>query len=274
MKHLGEIMLIFFLGIIIIFWVIRIIITNKNVKIVLEKSQRIQTLLGLNDTIHFKVLQSRYDNHTICNSKRQLDHLFLDDYLMTLIDSEESYYRNIIDSISYNRYQYETYKSEIAKIKTSASEDYCRSFGFKLSKFLKYEEKVFKRNLICKPQLEVIVNCKATYTSPQGRNHYWKEESYTYIELKRLFDQTIELKKLRETRQYQIKLERSKMTASLRYDILERDNHRCQICGSTVQDGVKLHVDHIVPVSKGGKTIPSNLRTLCDRCNLGKSDKI
>ncbi|MBP3922045.1 MAG: topoisomerase DNA-binding C4 zinc finger domain-containing protein [Ruminiclostridium sp.] len=33
-------------------------------------------------------------------------------------------------------------------------------------------------------------------------------------------------------------------------------------------------MDHIVPVSKGGKSIPSNLRTLCERCNIGKSDKI
>ena len=56
--------------------------------------------------------------------------------------------------------------------------------------------------------------------------------------------------------------------------MLKRDNFQCQICGSSAQDGVKLHVDHIVPVSKGGKTILSNLRTLCDRCNMGKSDKL
>lgn len=63
------------------------------------------------------------------------------------------------------------------------------------------------------------------------------------------------------------------MNASLRYDILKRDGFKCTICGATQADGVKLHVDHIIPISKGGKTIPKNLRTLCDRCNFGKRDK-
>lgn len=70
-----------------------------------------------------------------------------------------------------------------------------------------------------------------------------------------------------------IRQERSKMSASLRYDVLKRDNFRCTICGRRASDGVTLHVDHIKPVSKGGKTEMSNLRTLCDYCNLGKSDK-
>jgi len=68
--------------------------------------------------------------------------------------------------------------------------------------------------------------------------------------------------------------QRRLMTDSMRYDVLSRDGFRCQICGATADDGYKLHVDHILPVSKGGKTEMSNLRTLCERCNMGKSDKI
>ena len=64
--------------------------------------------------------------------------------------------------------------------------------------------------------------------------------------------------------------ERSLMTPSLRYEILRRDGFRCQICGRTQADGVRLHVDHIVPISKGGKTEYDNLRVLCEDCNLGK----
>jgi hypothetical protein len=60
----------------------------------------------------------------------------------------------------------------------------------------------------------------------------------------------------------------------LRYQILSRDRFRCCACGrSPANDaGVKLHVDHIVPWSRGGETTMENLQTLCERCNGGKSD--
>lgn len=58
----------------------------------------------------------------------------------------------------------------------------------------------------------------------------------------------------------------------LRFLILQRDNFRCQYCGATPKDEIKLQIDHIVPISKGGKTIENNLITSCELCNLGKSD--
>lgn len=68
--------------------------------------------------------------------------------------------------------------------------------------------------------------------------------------------------------------QRKLMGAKLRYAVLQRDGFRCQLCGATKGNGVVLHVDHIIPVSKGGLTEMSNLRTLCERCNLGKGDSI
>lgn len=75
-------------------------------------------------------------------------------------------------------------------------------------------------------------------------------------------------------RQRYIAEQRRMLSASMRYDVLRRDKFRCVLCGATAKDGVQLHVDHIRPLSKGGKTEMSNLRTLCDRCNLGKGAKI
>lgn len=72
---------------------------------------------------------------------------------------------------------------------------------------------------------------------------------------------------------YRAKNQRKLMTPALRKQIMERDNYTCQICGKYMPDKVGLHIDHIVPIAKGGKTVPSNLQVLCSRCNGGKGSK-
>lgn len=60
----------------------------------------------------------------------------------------------------------------------------------------------------------------------------------------------------------------------MRFLVMKRDNFKCCMCGaSPAKDpSVELHIDHIVPWSKGGETVMDNLQTLCSKCNLGKSD--
>lgn len=67
--------------------------------------------------------------------------------------------------------------------------------------------------------------------------------------------------------------EHAKVTRAMRYDVLRRDNFHCVRCGRGKEDGVKLHVDHIVPVSRGGKSVMDNLQTLCEDCNCGKGNR-
>lgn len=61
-----------------------------------------------------------------------------------------------------------------------------------------------------------------------------------------------------------------------RYKVLIRDRARCVLCGrSPATDPlVELHIDHIIPWSKGGSNQAENLRVLCKDCNLGKRDDI
>ena len=60
----------------------------------------------------------------------------------------------------------------------------------------------------------------------------------------------------------------------LRWTRLRRDNFSCRKCGSSPakDQSVILHVDHIIPWSKDGETVIENLETLCEKCNLGKSN--
>ena len=54
-----------------------------------------------------------------------------------------------------------------------------------------------------------------------------------------------------------------------RREVLRRDKHTCQYCGSTRQ----LTLDHVIPVSKGGKNSCDNVVTACETCNNRKGDR-
>lgn len=58
----------------------------------------------------------------------------------------------------------------------------------------------------------------------------------------------------------------------LRAQVLMRDGATCRLCGANPQSGAKLHVDHIIPWSRGGETTLDNLQILCEICNFGKGD--
>jgi len=47
----------------------------------------------------------------------------------------------------------------------------------------------------------------------------------------------------------------------------------CYLCGRLIPLGHR-HVDHIMPLSKGGQHRPSNLAVACDSCNERKSNKM
>lgn len=64
---------------------------------------------------------------------------------------------------------------------------------------------------------------------------------------------------------------RKQISKKVRFEVFKRDLFKCAYCGRT-PPAVVLHVDHIHPVSKGGKNTQDNLITACLDCNLGKSN--
>lgn len=65
---------------------------------------------------------------------------------------------------------------------------------------------------------------------------------------------------------------RKSLTKSIRHEVFVRDEYKCVECGAT-KESVTLHVDHIIPVAQGGTDELSNLQTLCEACNLSKSNR-
>jgi predicted restriction endonuclease len=72
----------------------------------------------------------------------------------------------------------------------------------------------------------------------------------------------------------------SAISPQLRSEILERNGYTCQLCGAGPGDRdpfnpkrkVRLHIDHILPLSQGGSDKPENLRVLCSTCNQVRSN--
>ncbi|MGK7918613.1 MAG: HNH endonuclease [Trichodesmium sp.] len=54
-----------------------------------------------------------------------------------------------------------------------------------------------------------------------------------------------------------------------RKEVLKRDHHRCQYCGTTK----RLTLDHVIPRSKGGKHSWDNVVTACEKCNATKGNR-
>jgi len=117
------------------------------------------------------------------------------------------------------------------------------------------------------------------------------------VDNKNIFRESAEGKEWHDTQEAEAKLTAVKMQSQgrqrtvgteQRYRILMRDNYTCQKCGRygpgardkdghplpEPEDGYAvLEVDHMIPFSLGGSDDDSNLQTLCEKCNRGKSNK-
>lgn len=111
-----------------------------------------------------------------------------------------------------------------------------------------------------------------SYTSPTDRNHYSYDIVLNESELIKFAEYLNSQIKYRKSAKYQRQL----MTPQLREQILSRDKYKCKKCGVSKKNEkhLLLEVDHIIPISKGGITIESNLQALCWKCNRTKGAKI
>lgn len=111
-----------------------------------------------------------------------------------------------------------------------------------------------------------------SYTSPTDRNHYSYDIVLNEPELIKFAEYLNNQIKYRKSAKYQRQL----MTPQLREQILSRDKYECKKCGVSKKNEkhLLLEVDHIIPISKGGITIESNLQALCWKCNRTKGARL
>ena len=88
------------------------------------------------------------------------------------------------------------------------------------------------------------------------------------IDMPPITDEELEAFRAERTRGVRLTLK-----AKDRNYVFERDGGKCRDCGGTILYNEVWHIDHLVPVKKGGGNELSNLALSCVRCNLEKGAK-
>ncbi|MFT9057231.1 MAG: DEAD/DEAH box helicase family protein [Ethanoligenens sp.] len=79
---------------------------------------------------------------------------------------------------------------------------------------------------------------------------------------------------LSEIRKYDPDMEKRLRNRAFEKSKNQQNCYCCGHCGFTDKSRVFFQVDHILPMNKGGKSVPENLQILCRTCNGRKGDKL
>ncbi len=239
-------------------------------RMVAEHSHALAALTALNGEFgplvrDVGVLRLRFGFRT--DSKAKFDRFRLSDAMLDEVDEIEERVLFDVERRLAAVEEYEGYDDACRDVASRLLGN-TRIEGVDQRRFDEVEAKRFRKAKLPRPQCRASVVGTVAYTSPKGRNSYRRSVEWSFEEL---VTNLAELAQ-RDERRSRIAAERRKMTSRMRVDVLRRDGYRCQMCGRQAAD-VEMHVDHIVPVSRGGTTEISNLQTLCIDCNLGKSNR-
>lgn len=69
--------------------------------------------------------------------------------------------------------------------------------------------------------------------------------------------------------------QRVALDSPTRYATLARAGFKCQACGAKPRpdNDVELEIDHILPITRGGRDVPANRQVLCCACNVSKGNR-
>lgn len=241
------------------------IVSKRRERIIKVNSEKVKQIEELNK--NFKKISSK--KHNVLEreySRKSLDRVNGDDVIKYHIENDIKGLRTDIENSIYNISLLDEYEKNVAKILEQESVNKTK---YSDKKYKRIENIVLDKIIYTKKDFLINASLEVYYRSNGGRVNESRNGFRNYEELLELYKEWENGNKYEVTKRQERKI----MNDDIRYNVLKRDNFTCQKCGITSKDGAKLEVDHIIPVSKGGKTVMSNLQTLCDRCNSGKSDK-
>lgn len=248
------------------------IIDKKYKTFVLEHSNAIKELKQINNHYHFNVIKN-YDLENSYDNENYYDVIQTRDYLIYQLVYMKNGVLSAMNDAYGNKIMFDKYKEEVAEkcnLNRFDTDDLLKN----KKKLAKTEQKLFSK-AIKNPQTFFNITVYLSLTKINGRFVTSKYRTFEPKEIRSLIGKINNRRGDffldNEIWNAICRVERGKVTNRLRFAIYARDGYRCRKCGRKTND---LEIDHIIPISKGGKTTYDNLQTLCHRCNKQKGSDI
>jgi len=108
--------------------------------------------------------------------------------------------------------------------------------------------------------------------SDKGKRYYQKNKEKIKQKSREYYHANS--KEINRSRRFRIIERRVKRNQNGVYKVLKKEidrmyNQPCSFCGSSDN----IHIDHVVPISRGGRHSVGNIQPLCSACNLQKHNK-
>lgn len=268
-------MLILFVVLPVIFLAIFLPIGITNAKyerFVNAHSESLKQLKIINNKYKFYKIANFDMNHSYDN-ENFYEQISCEDYLIyQLVFSWKKILTSINNTLD-NKLSYDNYIKEISNKCIYDTYD-TNELLHNRKKLARVENKLMKR-VTKRPTVKFDITVKLVLTNINGDRKTSKSTIFPAGYIRKLIDRVNNKRGNRyldeEIWQSICRVERGKVTNKMRFAIYSRDNYRCCMCGRKRDD---LEIDHIYPISKGGKSTMDNLQTLCHKCNVKKGADI
>ena len=228
-----------------------------------------------------KEINSRYSFHNIPNYDMSHSYDNNDfyptvscrDYLIyELVYQQKKVSKALRDALD-NQMNFALYSKEISSCHYGEYDVDITQYNVNPNSLKKFEKRIVK-HIVRSPEISFTITVTLKRTDINGK---YLERKWCTFRAETIKDIITKLNQKRGERylnddiwQSLVRVERAKVSNKMRFAVFARDHERCVKCGSRRN----LEVDHIYPISKGGKTEMSNLQTLCHRCNVKKGNSI
>ncbi len=255
--------------IILSLYITNIVINAKYENFIQEHSKAVRNLQGVNQWYTFATVPSFDLVHAYDNEKFYAN-ISPKDYLVYQLMYIQKDVKQAMALVEENKIKYADYQRVIDSVRLL--DQYDTDKIPKLRRYLKIKEQKMFNKSIQTPCIHFTIKVYISLTNIKGAHKTCKSEVFDAYTINSIIDKLNNKSNGfyfdNDIWESICRVERGKVTNKIRFAVYNRDGNRCRRCGSTRD----LEVDHIFPISKGGKSNFDNLQTLCHRCNSLKSN--